>query len=140
MAKNGASPDDAALTRLQILALDRALSDVVLRSECLSLRAKDQLAAMKRKLRAMRIELEISYRLPEIGALRVLPAGYPCAGNSHPEHVTPLNIRASLNKAGGLTSCAVPEDPARVLPGTLPHAGNSHPVSGQRGIKIPPSD
>lgn len=104
MTKNGASATDAALTRLQIVALDRALSEVILYSECLSLRAKDQLNAVKRKLRGMRIELEIAYRLPEIGALRVLPPGYPHAGNSHPDHVNPLNIRESLNKAGGLTS------------------------------------
>jgi len=106
MTKKGAS--DAAITRLQLAALDRALSEIVLRSECLSLRGKDQLAAMKRKLRSMRIEVEVEYRLPDLGkASQVLPPDFPSAGNSHPDHVNTVNIRGSLNKSGALTNGGV---------------------------------
>ncbi|SOC21867.1 hypothetical protein SAMN05877809_1192 [Rhodobacter sp. JA431] len=94
--KKGASSDDAALTRLQLFAIDRALADVVLGSDCLTLRAKDHLVAIQRKVRRMRLDVEGAHRLPDLGKLRgmarVLPSGYPHTGNSHPDNVIPLNI------------------------------------------------
>lgn len=96
--KGGSSFEEAAMTGLRLLALDRALSDLVVNSNCLSLPAKGQLARMQRGLRKMRIQVEVEGRLPALAGSWVLPLERPHAGNSHPDHVNLLNIAQSLNK------------------------------------------
>lgn len=77
MTKKAAASNDAAITTLQMLALDRALGEVVVQTQCLTLREKGKLVDMQRRLRAMRIELEVVYRLPDRAPLHLMPADWP---------------------------------------------------------------
>ncbi|PYF07832.1 hypothetical protein C8J30_11579 [Rhodobacter viridis] len=109
----GAGFGEATVTALQLLALDRALAGLVIGADCLTMRAKGDLVTMQRKLRVMRIAIEVEHGLPDLGRsdghkmLRVLPGHTADAGNSHPDGCSPLNLKGSLNKAGGLTSGAL---------------------------------
>jgi len=71
--KGGAAFEDAALIGLRLLALDRALSDLVVGSNCLTLSAKGNLAGMQRRLRKMRIQVETEGRLPALAGSCVVP-------------------------------------------------------------------
>ena len=106
----GAGFGEATVTALQLLALDRTLAGLVIGADCLTMRAKGDLVTIQRKLRLMRIAIEVEHGLPDLGRsdghkiLRVLPGQTADTGNSHPDHVTAHNMAESLNKAGGLTS------------------------------------
>lgn len=77
VTKKGTCFESAALTGVQLLALDRALANLVLQSDCLTLSAKDELAAMQARLRRIRVALEVECGLPDLGRAAAGPSGIP---------------------------------------------------------------
>lgn len=98
MVRASAGFEEAALAALRLHAIDRALADLVLSCDCLTLAAKGHLADMQRKVRGLRIQIEVDARLPDLGrGSRVLPTKPSSAGYSHPVIETHLNVPQSLN-------------------------------------------
>lgn len=109
-AKKGTCFNDAALAGLQLLAIERSLSLLVLETDCLTVRAKDQLAAMQVKLRRMRHEIEVSANLPDLwrNASGAGPSGIPrYTGRQGAYDCAPLTTGKALTNRG-LTGGQVP--------------------------------